>query len=214
MNASTDLWIGNYVKYLALKRFTELWNAPLIVTWKMLRQISSQAEEKEKKIENKCITRKEKKVKMQQQQQHKDLLPPHQHTKKPWGTALATKNKKLSFFWRIQFSPLLLPLYPTHILPKSPPQGSTFGMPHTAFPDVSKHKCVSTFLFLLLIFQRMQVSFHAFLPTCLKPIPRARASEKLPLQLQVRKKKLQWIFECCLQWDLLISCQVMTDDLH
>lgn len=58
--------------------------------------------------------------------------------------------------------------------------------------------CLNITLFLLLIFQGMLVPFHAFLPTCPKPIPRARVSEKLPLQLQVRKKKLQWIFECCL----------------
>ncbi len=110
-----------------------------------------------------------------------------------------------------------LPLYPAQILPKSPALGSTFGTPQSVLPDVSKHKCVSTSLFLLLIFQGMLVPFHASLPTRLKPIPSACVSEKLPLQLQVRKKQLQWIFECCLpmrsfdqlpgddRWSALIS---------
>lgn len=147
MNASTDLWIGNYVKYLALKRFTELWNALLIVTWKMLRQFSSQGEEKEKKIENKCITRQKKEWKHSSTTTTQGLASsPSAHQKALGYSSRNKEQESLSLFWRIQFSPLLLPLYPTHILPKSPALGSTFGMPQTVFPDVSKHKCVSTSL--------------------------------------------------------------------
>lgn len=108
----------------------------------------------------------------QQKQQHRDLLPPHQHTNKPWGAALATQNKSLSrsseeYNFLYYFS---VHLYPTHILPKSPALKSTFGMPQTVFPDVSKHKCVSTsLLFLLLIFQGMLVPFHTSLPSPYTP---------------------------------------------
>lgn len=112
-----------------------------------------------------------------------------------------------------------LPLYPAQIPPKSPALGSTFGTPQSVFPDVSKHKCVSTSLFLLLIFQGMLVPFHASLPSPYTPKANTQCMcvWETASTASSEKKKLQWIFECCLpmrsfdqlpgddRWSALIS---------